>query len=158
MHTPSSRPLPPSKRAVSIFLSILLRNVINEWKINFPILIFRVMIDFVHNFHMFLQTKYGRKKCCLKRCAMFWNKCLRFFCAIYSFLDMVDFVFNSEMGTCEKNNFWIIYYFMLGRLHPPNIKSKPWMHYEIDHISKVNMTKKKKFISKHWTSSWFLAN
>ena len=31
--------------------------------------------DFIHNFQVFLQTKYG-KTCCLKRCAMFWNNFL----------------------------------------------------------------------------------
>ena len=72
----------------------------NELKINFPIFaisIFWVVVDFVHNFPVFLTDQ----KCCLKRCAMFWNGCFTswfFFCANFSFWDMVDFVFNSELG------------------------------------------------------------
>ena len=36
------------------------------------------MIDFVHNFQVFLPTKYD-KKYCLKRCTMFWNGFLNIF-------------------------------------------------------------------------------
>ena len=52
----------------------------NEWKINFTIFIFLVIVDFVHNFQVFLPTKN-----------VYINTD---FCAICSFWDMVYFVFD----------------------------------------------------------------
>ena len=76
---------------------------------------------------------------------------MNFFCAIFSFWDMVDFVLNSGLGTCEKNvwdfcepdsdaNQWgwalnpkgtrawgrSLPYIIFFLLNP----SKSWMHYE----------------------------
>ena len=46
------------------------------------------MIDFVKKFHVFLPTKN-------------WKRNVGFVSAIIIFWDMVDFVFNSELGTYD---------------------------------------------------------
>ena len=54
-------PLSPSKKAVSIFCPNCCAMFSNEWKINFPILIFWVIDDFVHNFQLFLTNQKWKK-------------------------------------------------------------------------------------------------
>ena len=52
----------PLKRDVSIFVSKLLRNILKLIKKQFSDLYFlRVMSVFVHNFQVFIPTKYGKK-------------------------------------------------------------------------------------------------
>ena len=96
MQTPS-----PLKRAIMIFGPKWHVMLWNEGKTNFPTyatFIFWTMVDSVLNFQMFLTYQRCKKKCCLKRCAMFWNGFLSSwvsFCTIFSFWDIADFVFNS---------------------------------------------------------------
>ena len=74
----------------------------SEWKINFPIFISQVIVDFVDNFPVFLPTTNVKK-----RCTMFWNgfPSSRVFYAIFSFWDMDDFVFDihSLETQCHLN-------------------------------------------------------
>ena len=87
-------PLPLKKWGFHFFVRIVAQCSETYEK---SIFIFRVMIYSIHNLQVFLSTINGRKKC-LKRCAMFWNRISRFFRAIFSSWNMVNFVFNSELG------------------------------------------------------------
>ena len=90
---------PPSKRAVSIFLSKLLHNVLKQMKnqyFHFCDFYFLSYDRSLHNFQVFSPTKNGEKmfqKMCniLKRIFEFTS----FFCVIFSFSYTVDFLFNS---------------------------------------------------------------
>ena len=64
---------------------------------------FWVMIDFIPHFQVFLPTKYGRKCAVSKdaQCSETYFCFHEFSCAIFSFWDIVEFVLESEIGTCE---------------------------------------------------------
>ena len=91
-----------------------------EWKVNFPIFIFRVMVDCIYNLlvcHLNFYVRHRPKKnsyICGQiyrkdRCAsvLLWDGFFLtsyFFCATYSFWDMVDFIYVQSW--CKISNTW----------------------------------------------------
>ena len=84
-----------------------------EWKIYFPIFAIYILRDVTIQKSQILIHSAVKQN----RCAMFWNWCLSswLFCAMFSFWDMVDFVFTFVIysGLREFRN-----YHMLGGLRP----------------------------------------
>ena len=109
----------PQKTGVSIFCLNHCAMFWNELKINFP-------ISVIFKYNCFLSIWLQKKS---KKCTMFWNGLLSswvFFCAIFSFWDMVDFVnyLRNASRTWLKTNSQIfkIYFFLPPT---PPIKTVP---------------------------------
>ena len=118
---------PASKRAFSIFCPNFCTVFWNQWKINFVIFIFWVMIDFVNSFQVFFPIKYRKK--------MSQNMCI-----VLKWI----FVFMSFY-------WWFLVFEIWSFLYSKLINFSMNFKYKIDHIQK-NRKIDFSFVSAHCAS------